>query len=186
VFVSVFPRMQVETLSSFSSKLATTTKMNSQSWEKENSFVLLQLINALKFLQAQGIEDTRPDLDHFLLCREDRDSHYRVVIVTGNDGSDVTCDENDVSRMSLCCTALAAMLLLFHCDDPVVEARRWVTSSQNDATASRPTLPELTPSVGMFRTMAELLQRGSSIALNQVIKHLQIYFFSNHFSFISN
>ena len=171
MFVSVFPRMQVETLSSFSSKLATTTKMNSQSWEKENSFVLLQLINALKFLQAQGIEDTKPDLDHFVLCREDRDSHYRVVIVTGNDGSDVTCDENDVSRMSLCCTALAAMLLLFHCDDPVVEARRWVTSSQNDAMASRPTLPELTPSVGMFRTMAELLQRGSSIALNQVKKH---------------
>jgi hypothetical protein len=155
-FVTVFQRMQVETLPSYSSKLTTSTKLNSQSWEKEISFVLLQLINALKFLQAQGIEDVRTDLDHFILCREDRDSHHRVAIVDADNVAD------DRGGMSLCCTALAAMLLLFHCDDPVRQAQAWVTSSESV------TLPELTPSVGMFRTMAELLQRGSSIALNQV------------------
>ena len=161
--------MQVETLSSYSAHLATSTKLNSQSWEKEVSFILLQLINALKFLQAQGIEEITPDLHHFVLSREDRDPHYRVVIV-----ENVTGDENDgVTRMSLSCTALAAMLLLFHCEDPVGQAQRWVTSSESDASASRPTLPELTPSVGMFRTMADLLQRGSSIALNQVNIFLQ-------------
>ena len=163
VFVSVFPRMQVETLSSYSAKLVSTTKMNSQSWEKEISFVLLQLINALKFLQAQGIEEVKPDLELFLLSREDRDAHYRVVII---DSDNVTGGESVTQQMSLCCTALAAMLLLFHCDDPVGQARRW--ASESDVAASRPILPELTPSVGMFRTMAELLQKGSSIALNQV------------------
>ena len=165
----MFQRTQVETLSTFSSKLTTTTKLNSQSWEKEVSFVLLQLINALKFLQAQGIEEVKPDLEQFILCREDRDSHHRVVIV---DSDNVAAD--DVDGMSLCCTALAAMLTLFHCDDPVDQARRWVTSS----TSTTPlTLPELTPSVGMFRTMAELLQRGSSIALNQVIRLRQTHWF---------
>ena len=159
----MFQRTQVETLSTFSSKLTTTTKLNSQSWEKEVSFILLQLINALKFLQAQGIEEVKPDLEQFLLCREGRDPHHRVVIVDSDNVAD------DVDGMTLCCTALAAMLTLFHCDEPVEQARRWVTLPAGSSSSSTPlTLPELTPSVGMFRTMAELLQRGSSIALNQV------------------
>ena len=47
----------METLELFASRVAKNIKKNSQSWEKEISFVFLQFINALKYLQAQGIEE---------------------------------------------------------------------------------------------------------------------------------
>ena len=77
--------------------------MASQAWEKEISFVLLQLVNGLKSLQAQGIEEIEACLDQFLLIRADKDPHYRLMIL------------NPVSNgpMSLCASALAAMLLFF-------------------------------------------------------------------------
>ena len=68
-------------------------------------------------------------------------------------------------RLSLCACALASMLLLFQCDSPV-------DSALNSAT-KKPVLPELTPSVGMFRTMAEILQVESSMALGQVKSMLE-------------
>ena len=68
--------------------------------------------------------------------------------------------------MSLCASALAAMLLLFQCDSPV-------DTAMNMNTTTKPVLPELTPSVGMFRTMAELLQVESSMALGQVKSMLE-------------
>jgi hypothetical protein len=135
--------------------LSATTKMSSQSWEKEVSFVLLQLTNGLKSLQAQGIEEVTSTLDHFLLVRADKDPHHRIIILDNvQEGQD---------KMSLCSTALSAMLLLFQCQTPV----------ESTLTGQIPTLPELTPSVGMFRTMAEILQRGSSMALGQVKSMLE-------------
>lgn len=149
--VSVFNRLQVETLESYTQRLKASAKMNSQSWEKEVSFVLLQLTNGLKSLQAQGIEEVAATLSHFLLVRADKDPHYRIVIL------DNVCEAQNDEKMSLCQTALAAMLLLFQCSDPVQTSFRGPVK-----------LPELTPSVGMFRTMADLLQRGSAMALGQV------------------
>ena len=75
--ISVFGRLHVETLESYTKKLANSVKMTSQAWEKEISFVLLQLINGLKSLQAQGIEEIEASLDQFLLIRADKDPHYR-------------------------------------------------------------------------------------------------------------
>ena len=74
----MFGRLQVETLETYTKKLATSGKMTSaQSWEKEISFVLLQLTNGLKSLQAQGIEEVAgEDLEHFLLARAARDTPY--------------------------------------------------------------------------------------------------------------
>lgn len=57
--------------------------MTSQAWEKEISFVLLQLVNGLKSLQAQGIEEIEASLDQFLLIRADKDPHYRLMILNG-------------------------------------------------------------------------------------------------------
>ena len=81
--VSVFGRLQVETLETYTKKLATSGKMTSaQSWEKEISFVLLQLTNGLKSLQAQGIEEVNGNsLEHFLLIRADKDPQYRIIIL---------------------------------------------------------------------------------------------------------
>ena len=83
VTISVFGRLQVETLESYTKKLANSVKMTSQAWEKEISFVLLQLVNGLKSLQAQGIEEIEASLDQFLLIRADKDPHYRLMILNG-------------------------------------------------------------------------------------------------------
>ena len=51
--VNIFDRIQVETLKMFSDRVYPSVNFNSQSWEKEISFVLLQLTSGLKYLQAQ-------------------------------------------------------------------------------------------------------------------------------------
>ena len=163
--MSVFGRLQVETLETYTKKLATSGKMTSaQSWEKEISFVLLQLTNGLKSLQAQGIEEVTADsLEHFLLIRADKDPQYRIVIL-----DDVVPSSSDVAGgttpvISLCSAALAAMLMLFQVENPVLVSQGGVT----------PKLPELTPSVGMFRSMADILRFSSSMALGQVKSMLE-------------
>lgn len=59
------------------------------------SFVLLQLINGLKYLQAQGIEETVSDLDKFLLARSDNDNYHRLIITE-------ECHKAGAGTMSLC------------------------------------------------------------------------------------
>lgn len=47
-------------------------------------FGLLQLINALKLLQAQGIEELPLSLTSFILCRDmERDVHNRLCVLQG-------------------------------------------------------------------------------------------------------
>lgn len=48
-------------------------------------FVLLQAINALKSLQAAGIEEASRRLVNVVVCREERDPHPRVCILPGRD-----------------------------------------------------------------------------------------------------
>ena len=165
--MSVFGRLQVETLETYTKKLATSGKMTSaQSWEKEISFVLLQLTNGLKSLQAQGIEEVTGDsLEHFLLIRADKDPQYRIVILDDVVPSSSNDTGSGTSRpvISLCSAALAAMLMLFQVENPVQVSQGGIT----------PKLPELTPSVGMFRSMADILRFSSSMALGQVKSMLE-------------
>ena len=160
----MFGRLQVETLETYTKKLATSGKMTSaQSWEKEISFVLLQLTNGLKSLQAQGIEEVARDaLEHFLLARADKDPQYRIIILDA-----VVPAKGATGTLSLCSVALAAMLMLFQVDNPVLQA-----TTPGGVT---PTLPEFTPSVGMFRSMADILrfQSESMGALGQVKSMLE-------------
>merc|ERR1711994_1228490 len=108
VYVNVYNRLQVETLDLFASRIAKNIKKNSQSWEKEISFVFLQFINALKYLQAQGIEEIpSSSLDYFLLIRDDKNPHYRIVMLEGPIRN--TSAKNEV--LSLCSVGLAALLL---------------------------------------------------------------------------
>ena len=149
--VYVFGRLQVETLETYTKKLI-TSNMN---WEREISFILLQLINGLKTLQAQGIEEIPATMDHFLLTRVDKDPQYRVVnILDGNSY------ENE-PKMTLCNAALASMLTLFQLKNPVSELGQ--------------DLPELTPSVGMFRSMCSILRQGSSISNLEQVKSMLEY-----------
>ena len=163
MYVNVYNRLQVETLEHFSTRVAKNIKKNSQSWEKEISFVFLQFINALKYLQAQGIEEiSSSSLEYFLLIRDDKDPHYRIVMLEDHIRSHSA--KNEV--LSLCSVGLAALLLLFRWENPIQTVRSH-TSSQ------RINLPEFTPSVGMFSTMCELLERSSSMALGQVKSMLE-------------
>ena len=142
----------------FATRVSKNIKKNSQSWEKEVSFILLQFINALKYLQAQGIEEiSSSSLDYFLLVRDDKDPHYRIVMLEEH------IKRQGHEELSLCSIGLAALLLLFQRENPI----------QMVKAGERVDLPELTPSVGMFSTMCELLQRSSSMALGHVKSMLE-------------
>lgn len=76
--------MHVHTLQSYGEVLKTKLATNSDEAYKDTNFILLQLVNALKTLQAQGIEELPLSLSTFVLCREiDKDSHYRLYILQG-------------------------------------------------------------------------------------------------------
>lgn len=82
---------------------------------KDAVFVLLQLVNALKTLQAQGIEELPLSLDTFVLAKDaDRDVYYRLYVLQGS-----SADEPSSATMitaatsgSLCSCAASALCLL--------------------------------------------------------------------------
>lgn len=71
--------------------------------KKEINFVLLQIINALKSLQAQGIEEAPVNLNNLIVCREERDPHPRICITHSFERSD------DSSTGSLCQCVMNAL-----------------------------------------------------------------------------
>ena len=63
-------RTTIITFPTFARQLRARRKsLRMDEFEKELSFILLQLINGLKFLQAQGREEVAADLDRFLPAR---------------------------------------------------------------------------------------------------------------------
>lgn len=78
--ISVLPRLHVTTIQSFGTA---SRDVSNEGANREASFVLLQLLNALKSLQARGIEDTSKSLNDVLLCREDKDVCYRLYLLQG-------------------------------------------------------------------------------------------------------
>lgn len=127
-------------------------------FEKEMSFILLQLINGLKSLQAQGTEESRTELDRFLLSKREQDTNYRLII------TETEHLEKEGRKMSLCQCALAAMLMMFDIDNPIEVACRERETI---------TLPQILPSVSMYNTMAVILQKDGSVALGQVKSMLE-------------
>ncbi|XP_025158286.1 uncharacterized protein LOC105181795 isoform X2 [Harpegnathos saltator] len=103
--ISVFPRLHVATVQSFGTM---SKDVNNEGTSREASFVLLQLVNALKSLQARGIEDTSKSLNDVVLCREDKDICYRLYLLQGRLNID-PCDEPGEERVSLCECALIAL-----------------------------------------------------------------------------
>lgn len=76
--ISVLTCSHVTTIQLFGDMLK---NVNNESANKEASFVLLQLVNALKSLQARGIEYTSKSLNDVVLCRED--VYYRLYLLQG-------------------------------------------------------------------------------------------------------
>ena len=48
---------------------------------RESSFMLLQLVSALKSLQARGIEEAPKNLTNVVLCREEKDAYHRLYLL---------------------------------------------------------------------------------------------------------
>ncbi|KAJ9579553.1 hypothetical protein L9F63_004738 [Diploptera punctata] len=91
--VGVLSRMQVDSISSYGVNLHNRLP---EDGHRDGTFILLQLINALKNLQAEGVEET--SLSSFALCREDRDLQPRLCVLR--------CSRDEVS---LCKCALQAL-----------------------------------------------------------------------------
>ena len=79
--VSIFARMQVNTVQSFAAEISRDQKTDG--WTRESCFILLQFVNALKNLQARGIEEAPKNLNNVVLCREDKDACYRLYLLHG-------------------------------------------------------------------------------------------------------
>ncbi|XP_032665787.1 uncharacterized protein LOC116841668 isoform X2 [Odontomachus brunneus] len=103
--ILVLPRLHVTTIQLFGTM---SKDVNNESANREASFVLLQLVSALKSLQARGIEDTSKSLNDVILCREDKDVCYRLHLLQGRLNID-PCDEPGEERVSLCECALIAL-----------------------------------------------------------------------------
>ena len=157
-------RLQVLQFGAFAKNLKQRRKsLRLDEFEKDMSFVLLQLINGLKFLQAQGIEETIADLDNFLLARSDNDTNHRLII-TEECHKPATSSSTSSTKMTLCQCALSAMLQLFDIPNPVAAACEPQQKIE---------LPQVIPSVSMFKTMAVILQQGGSVSLGQVKSMLE-------------
>ncbi|KAF7407963.1 hypothetical protein HZH66_002500 [Vespula vulgaris] len=102
--ISVFSRLQVSTVQAFG--LATKDSQD-EGATRESSFVLLQFVNALKSLQARGIEESSKSLSNVMLCREDKDVCYRLYLLQGLNVD--TCDVRREEKVSLCQCALVAL-----------------------------------------------------------------------------
>ncbi|XP_018344858.1 PREDICTED: uncharacterized protein LOC108750081 [Trachymyrmex septentrionalis] len=93
--------------------------INGEGASRETSFVFLQLVNALKSLQARGIEDASKSLSDVVLCRED--VYYRLYLLQGRLNIDPS-DESGEERVSLCECALIALQQLHLTDElPLVQ-----------------------------------------------------------------
>ncbi|XP_020281983.1 proteoglycan 4 isoform X2 [Pseudomyrmex gracilis] len=101
--ISVLTCSHVTTIQLFGDMLK---NINNESANKEASFVLLQLVNALKSLQARGIEYASKSLNDVVLCRED--VYYRLYLLQGRLNIDPS-DEPSEERVSLCECALLAL-----------------------------------------------------------------------------
>ncbi|XP_044263078.1 uncharacterized protein LOC123010332 isoform X1 [Tribolium madens] len=108
--VAVLPWLQVSTIQSYGESLKKGTQTLEEAW-KDASFVMLQLVNALKILQAQGIEELSLSLNSFVLCKEmDKDSHLRLCVLQGL-GEDLHLAPTD-QYGTLCTCASKALSLL--------------------------------------------------------------------------
>ncbi|XP_066250859.1 uncharacterized protein [Euwallacea similis] len=110
--ISVLPWLQIHSIQSYSDFLKSKSTQE-DSW-KDGFFVMLQLVNALKMLQAQGIEELPLSLSSFAISKEmDRDSYHRLNIIQGSVPSELTIFTAPEEKYgSLCMCAAKAISLL--------------------------------------------------------------------------
>ncbi|XP_076260571.1 uncharacterized protein LOC143196616 isoform X2 [Rhynchophorus ferrugineus] len=109
--VAVLPWLQINTIETYGECLKNKSTQD-ETW-KDGFFIMLQLVNALKMLQAQGIEELPLSLSSFVLCKDmDRDTHHRLCILQGMTPELMTLNSPEEKYGSLCMCAAKAILLL--------------------------------------------------------------------------
>lgn len=83
--VAVLPWLEINTIQSYGDFLKQRScQNNSEDTWKDANFIMLQLVNALKVLQAQGIEELSLSLTSFVLCKEvEKDGHQKLCVLQG-------------------------------------------------------------------------------------------------------
>lgn len=98
-----------------------------------------------------------------MLVKSNPDTKFRVIIL---DAENVEKNGNFANEdISLPCAALSALMQLLKLENPVQRASNFMSDIQ---TAKEILDREFKTHSRMFMTMAEMLQRGSSVALDQV------------------
>ncbi|KAL3277207.1 hypothetical protein HHI36_012557 [Cryptolaemus montrouzieri] len=106
--ITVLSWTQVNTIQSFATSLKSKSSVDDSC--KDAFFVLLQLVNALKNLQAQGIEELPVSLNSFILCKDvERDVHQKLFVLQGL--SEELSHKNEKS-VTLCNCASKALQIL--------------------------------------------------------------------------
>ncbi|XP_074100360.1 uncharacterized protein LOC141528290 isoform X1 [Cotesia typhae] len=104
VTVSVLTHTQVATIPSY----VTSIRQNCENIFQQSCLVLLQLVNALKNLQARGIEEFPKSLSNVVLCQEEKTLSWRLYLL-----QNLHIDVNDGEECaSLCQCALEALKML--------------------------------------------------------------------------
>nr|CAD7455924.1 unnamed protein product [Timema tahoe] len=107
--VQVLPRLQANTIQSYAASLKERACTSAEEQMKNSCFVLLQLVNALKHLQAQGMEEAPASLSSFLLCAEEREQvSPRLCVLQGLGAGTMRSDDGE-KKVSLCQCALIAV-----------------------------------------------------------------------------
>nr|CAD7264135.1 unnamed protein product [Timema shepardi] len=107
--VAVLPRLQANTIQSYAASLRERACTSAEEQMKNSCFVLLQLVNALKHLQAQGMEEAPASLSSFLLCGEEREQvSPRLCVLQGLGAGTMRSDDGE-KKVSLCQCALIAV-----------------------------------------------------------------------------
>ncbi|CAG9857294.1 unnamed protein product [Phyllotreta striolata] len=105
----VFPYLQINTIQSYGELLK--TKSDEECW-RDSNFTMLQLVNALKSLQAQGIEELPLSLSSFVLCKDmDKETHHRLCVFQGMT-LDVASKSQQEKQGTLCTCAARALACL--------------------------------------------------------------------------
>ncbi|CAG0920570.1 unnamed protein product [Notodromas monacha] len=124
--VHVLPRMTVTSLQNFREAFQET-----ENYEKGVVFVMLQLVSALKHLQAQGIEELDASLDNFVISTSAKESEFRLILLCDDVISLLSSADHNSSisssvstgKLSLCQTAVATLLYFLGVDSPVETSR---------------------------------------------------------------
>lgn len=105
--VSVLPHLQINSIPTIGEVLKAGKSLDNAEMHKASTVLLLQLVNSLKTLQAQGVEELPLNLNSFVLAKdvEKQETHSRLYILHPN-------DDARQELGTLCLVVLKAMDLL--------------------------------------------------------------------------